>query len=108
MVKKYIWIFAVSIVVFLACTYVVTRKVEVSSNPEIVLSEKSHRPLGERPPGRPQPEVERRPAPNSSPPAATSTASSAVAIIQALSGLIAAISGLLGAIAAFRRKTAPA
>ncbi|MGB6310135.1 MAG: hypothetical protein WBF89_20320 [Steroidobacteraceae bacterium] len=112
MAKKFVWIFIVSIAVFLACTYFVTRKVEVTaSSPQSIEQPKQeHDRAVHRPPelpksiARPESGGGARPA-TPSPPSAGTGGTSAVAVIQALSGLIAAISGLLAAINSFRRKS---
>ncbi len=104
--KKYVWIFAISIAVFLGCTYYVSHRVEsVSENaavaPRIEPSAPEDR-LREVP-LHPAPGAKPKPAPQTTTkPAAQNT--SIVAIIQALSGLIAAITGLFGVIKSFRRQ----
>jgi hypothetical protein len=104
MVKKFVWVFIVSILIFLGCTYFVTREVEGGPPNQSAVVGGAHRHEAVRPGGIP-----RAGTPNRSPTASGSSGgTSAVTVIQALSGLIAALSGLLAAINAFRRKsTAP-
>jgi hypothetical protein len=106
--KKYVWIFAISIVVFLLCTYYVGRRVESISETAVVTPRAEPRAPEDRMrevPLRPAPGVIPKPAPQPGAKAAGQNIS-IVAVMQALSGLIAAITGLLGVIKSFRRDRA--
>lgn len=95
--KKYVWIFVVSISVFLVCTYYVTQRVDTVEE-RVVVPHEALQPHATPHPGAESP----KPSPVKPAPQTTSL----VGIIQALSGLIAAITGLLGAIKSFRRDPA--
>jgi hypothetical protein len=105
--KRYVWAFAVSITVFLVCTYYVARRVEAVEDRVVA-------PVHEAAPIEAHPhEVLPLPAPQAgskAPPRITvrpaAQTTSVVAIIQAISGLIAALTGLLGVIKSFRRERA--